>query len=324
MKIPTTIRSLYEEQIEFYRRFGKEVDRKIKSSINRRWHYESRIKNEQSFALKIETGRFSEVNRLEDFFACTIVVENQNEIKNALKLVKDCNFFIRYKRPASSRFTYKKADTFSFDDLRLYVEWQDNPTVRPTGFIGTLFEIQIKTYLQHAWAIATHDLVYKSDSVSWSKQRIAYQIKAMLEHAEIAIAEAEELSRCVQVNKEDKYTKKLVSIIKLIKSYWKKNQLPNDLTRLADSVNSLITSLNINIYELKKIMDKETKDGRGAKLLNLSPYGSIVQSIIKVDEKRIQNFLDDNDSKFRLLLTNEMDIPESLIIKDSEKIIFID
>lgn len=322
MKIPGTIRSLYEGKREFYDKFANEVNRKINAKKNPTWHYESRVKSEQSFALKVETGRFTTIDQLEDFFACTIVVQNQNEISNALRLIEDCNFEVKYKRPVSPNMTYKRADSFSFDDLRLYVEWQDNPTVRPTRFNGTLFEIQIKTYLQHAWAIATHDLVYKSDSVSWSKQRIAYQIKAMLEHAEIAIAEAEELSRNVLVNKQNEYTKKLTSIINLIKSHWGPDQLPDDLTRLASSVNDLIKALNINFKELKDILDNETKEGRGAKILNLSPYGSIVQSIIKVDLTRIHDYLN-SENKFKLLLTKEMEIPESLKM-DSENIIFVE
>ena len=145
----------------------------------------------------------------------------------------------------------------------------------------------------------------------------------MLEHAEIVIAEAEKLSQSVQVNKEDKYTKKIRSIIKILKSYWKDNQLPNDLTRLADSINSLITALDISIQDLKSIIEKETKKGRGAELLNLSPYCSIVQSIIKVDANRIQEYLNSKDSKFRLLVTREMDIPDSLIGIESKNIVFV-
>ena len=61
--------------------------------------------------------------------------------------------------------------------------------------------MQVKTFLQHAWGIATHDLIYKTDDVSWSRQRIAYQIKAMLEHAEMSIQEAGRLAEAVALSK---------------------------------------------------------------------------------------------------------------------------
>ena len=198
MKVQGSVRELYSSHKEQYDLLKARVDKKIVALKRARWHYESRIKPEESFALKIETGRCKNPRMLEDFLACTIVVENQKEIETAIKLVNECNFKIKYRRPTSEQVTFKRSNSFPFDDLRLYVEWQDDPTERPLGLSGLLFEIQIKTYLQHAWAIATHDLVYKTDSVSWPKERIAYQVKAMLEHAEVSITKAEELAHSAE------------------------------------------------------------------------------------------------------------------------------
>jgi ppGpp synthetase/RelA/SpoT-type nucleotidyltranferase len=95
---------------------------------------------------------------------------------------------------------------FRLIDLRLYVTLPDSPALPPTDLSDVVFEVQIKTFLQHAWSIATHDLLYKTDAVNWSKERIAYQIKARREHAEISIQEAEDLATSAALAKEDRKT----------------------------------------------------------------------------------------------------------------------
>jgi hypothetical protein len=73
MKVPASIRKLYEEQLEVNQRLKLKVDERIKNLRAERWHYESRLKQEQSFALKVESGRVPNPAALEDFFACTLV-----------------------------------------------------------------------------------------------------------------------------------------------------------------------------------------------------------------------------------------------------------
>ena len=279
MKIPLSVRSIYSVQNETNTILKDLVDEKIKALKKVSWHYESRIKSAESFALKLETGRVSNPKELEDFFACMIVVENRKSIFEAESLIKS-QFEVVERRPKSDKKTHKPSFCFPFDDLRIYVRWKDDPTVRPTSVNGTLFEVQIKTFLQHAWTIATHDLIYKSDTVDWSKERVAYQIKAMLEHAEVSIHEVQTISCSNLIDKMDKETEDVIKIIDFLKEFWSIEDLPKDVVGLAQNIASLIDFIDIKLRKVKEILKLETREGRGAKTKNLSPYCIILQSLI--------------------------------------------
>jgi len=308
MKIPLSIRRDYDEQLDKIIRLQKFVDDSIRAAKKPNWHYESRIKSKESFALKIETGRFPDPKELEDFFACMLVVENSKSLVEAEDMIKSKFDFIE-RRPSSDKKTQKKAECFIFDDLRLYVRWKDDPVLPPTGINGALFEIQIKTFLQHAWSIATHDLIYKSDTVDWAKERVAFQIKAMLEHAEMSIQEVEKISKSNLVNKIDKKTGKIIKILKLLNEYWKRQDLPNDLVRLAANVLYLLESFNITISKLNSVLQIETNENRGAKILNLSPYGCILQSILNQESEKVKKTIENKTSKHSIFFPEEVELP---------------
>src|SRR5215208_1152290 len=98
MKVSLSIRQMFDEQLALNNRLKDEVDKRIASLKRTRWHYESRVKNIESFALKVETGRFTDPTRIEDFFACMLVVTNASEIEAAKQLISD-KFEVRTRRP---------------------------------------------------------------------------------------------------------------------------------------------------------------------------------------------------------------------------------
>lgn len=310
MKIPNSLRYIYDTQREAYERLLLRVDEVIFNHKDRRWHYVSRIKTLESFGLKLETGRYDPDN-IDDFFACTIVVENLVSISKAEALVRG-KFEFHERRPPTDSSTSKPPDSFRFDDTRLYVRWKDSPNVPATGLNGLLFEVQIKTFLAHAWSIATHDLIYKTDQKSWAKERIAFQIKAMLEHAETSIQEAQTLANALSLNKTDDLSDRISAIIKLLNKLWPPDLLPQDKKRLAENIDNLIRGVKIDLESLHKILRRETRHGRGTKTRNLSPYLSIVQSLLNQELNKMSSYLTSGSHKFKVFVPMELELPPSL------------
>lgn len=310
MKIPGSVRDLYRERVELYRELARFVDDRVRAKKEPRWHYESRVKSEESFAQKLETGRAKDPKSLEDFFACTLVVENTAALRRAEEQVRR-EFDVVERRPADDAVTHRP-ENFRFDYLRLYVRVPRDEALPPREFDGVAFEVQIKTFLQHAWSIATHDLVYKSDVVSWPRSRIAFQLKAMLEHAETSIAAAEFDEVLALLPKSDARTSRIVTILDGIRSRWPSERLPADCVRLAENVEQLLHSCSLSEEEFFALLDVETESGQGTQTLNLSPFGVCVQTVLKTRSKQLQRALKRDPSKggFHLFLPPEVPVPE--------------
>lgn len=277
MKIDKVIRDAYSEHLALNELLEGEV-LKLRTQLDRHWHFTHRLKSEESFAQKIEAGLCRPGMVLEDFFACTIVVRNSSEIAAATRLVEDI-VDVKERKPQSPSATKSRPAEFQFDDLRLYAQLK--PGYRePQPIHGILFEVQIKTFLQHAWGIATHDLTYKTDDVKWSKLRVAYQIRAMLEHAELSIEQFEKLAQSEIISKEFEEYSQIDYIIQRLRDAWPTAALPKDLQRSAKTIKTAIEALQVPLEEAFECLKRDTDAGAGAKNLNLSPLGAVVQAIL--------------------------------------------
>lgn len=280
MKIRAPLREAYSEQKPLYNALKSRMDAIFQQPCrDRRWHFELRVKDELSFALKIETGRVDALDKLEDFFACTIVVRNNAEIETAIKYVKE-HCHIGYRRPPSPNKTSHRPATFEFDDLRLYVTANKNPSVPPRAEDDRIFEIQVKTFLFHAWAIATHDLMYKANEVNWGKERIAFQVRAMLEHAETTIEQAAQLALGATLDREDRETEDLRETIGIIETTWPRDQLPLDLRRLSQNIRDLLRLVRISRDRWKVLLEAER--AKGPLPIDENPYQLSVRLLFSV------------------------------------------
>jgi ppGpp synthetase/RelA/SpoT-type nucleotidyltranferase len=309
MKIPQSVRVLYEDLKPKYESLKEAVDRLMVMKKEPRWHYESRVKEDESFALKLETGRVKNPSAPEDFFGCTLVVENHSRIAAAEEMVSAL-FELDSRRPKNAKQTHLQPSSFEFDDLRLFVKWKDERTLPATGFHGVVFEIQIRTFLQHAWGIATHDFVYKSDDVDWPASRIAYQVKAMLENAELSIGAAQKLSDSAMIDRTNDQFGELKHLIQEIRSRWEPERLPKDLRRLAEIICDLSYILNIKLDDIWGAVDEASSKGAGAKTLDLSPYSATIAALISQRGANLFEPLEHYRNKRSIFVPTEIDLPD--------------
>jgi len=320
MKILNSVVTIYNQIYAEGLILQKEVDALVHKFKNPKWHYFSRVKDIDSFALKLETGRIKDPLKLEDFFAATLVVQNLSDLRLALLDIEK-EFEIVYRRPKVDGITHKESSDFPFDDLRLYLRIKSPEYLPPSALNELIFELQVKTFLQHAWSISTHDLIYKSDNINWAKERVAFQIRAMLEQAEIAISGAENLSLLPELAKQNKKAIELNKIKTFLTDNFSEDKLPKDLIRLSQIISDLLLNFKLSLDDLTKLLDKETTQGRGTNTLNLSPYSILIETIKNQDKGKFENAF---KSKHRLK-TNFIFIPKEILldgikIEDSARI----
>lgn len=317
MKVNKSIRDLHQAAEERYGRLETEVKDLLRPLVEaRKWIYDGRLKGLESFALKLETGRVNDPTALEDFFACTIVVHRMDQISAAEQLVLE-HFGQEERRPPEGRRTHKRSSDFLFDDLRLYVVYRSVPSGLHPELDGMVFEVQIKTVLQYAWGLATHDLIYKTDTVSWPKERIAYQIKAMLEHAEVAIAEAERLSASPAVARQDDVTEKILSVIAVAEGFWPPEALPDDRKRMAETLLGLLKAADVGIEQLGSLLEVE-KERLGVLPLDLDPYAFTVQALANSDQIEFQRKISRNSVKIKIIIHDGMEVPDWMRLRNDK------
>lgn len=213
----------------------KDEFRSLTTSAPEEWHVVSRVKEKDSFFEKLETGRVNDPNALEDFFAATIVVPLSGDIAAAVRFVKGF-FSIQYRRPFNPEKTSRRSSDFPFDDLRLYghLKTRDSSPVRPIDAI--VFEIQIKTFFQHAWSVTTHSAIYKHDFVSWRRARVAHQVKALLEHAEYSLDSIDALEGVSSSQIKGEPEAAEVQVVEYLVEEWDRTDLPKNLRRSAQNL----------------------------------------------------------------------------------------
>ena len=170
---------------------------------------------------------------------------------------------------------------------------------------------RIQTFLQHAWTIATHDLVYKGAERSWGRARIASQVKAMLEQAETAIGAAAVEDVVAMVDRPYRQYREVRKVVVELEERWSNESLPEDRTTLATNVVALMRALKMKSSDFFRLVDDATRSGRGAEMKNLSPFAACVQSVIDGREGELLGYLQGKRraKDFVVVLPLELELP---------------
>lgn len=153
---------------------------------DRGYPFKGRKKTIESLSEKLESGRYNAWSDIDDLYACTVVVPTSTHEDAVLEFLSSVFTEVETRKRNS---TNKQADIFRFDSTRFIGRMTWNPGLDlPEGVEAIQFEVQIPTAFEYAWAVVTHDLVYKADDFDWRKARLAALLKASVEQSELLIA----------------------------------------------------------------------------------------------------------------------------------------
>ncbi len=264
MIYPSILERRYQEYLPFVKVVASRVKDTMLNFCERNGYaLTSRIKTIESLAEKIETGRFKQWSDLDDLFACTVIIPTLNQEQKVTQFCQNTFEISKIIRRGQNK---KPPDTFRFDSTRIYAQLkrvEDANADQSLNIFNIKFEIQIKSAFEHAWAVSTHDLVYKSSEIDWKKLRLAAQIKATVEQLDTLIMAFDQVSDNIQES-EDPEIKRKRQLAVATQSLFDQEKIPQelqpkDMTRFCDNLYSILdnTEKENEIQQVIKCITKK-------------------------------------------------------------------
>jgi len=193
MIVPSSVRQKYDFVAPYVDRVAQTVrDLVFAFCEERGFAFAARKKKIESISEKIETGRFSMWRQLDDIFGCAIIVPTLSEEAEAVEFL--CASFQKVKLSRRGG-TWKDPDVFRFDSTRFVGRLRLSKAVEDESELhNILFEVQVRTAFEHAWAVATRAFSYKADKTSWRRFRLAAQMKAAVEQLDALVVGYDSIS----------------------------------------------------------------------------------------------------------------------------------
>ena len=179
MIVPGEVKQRFMLHKALVSELGKEVrETVLRFCEENGYAYLGRQKTIESLSEKLESGRFMCWSDIDDLFACTVVIPTLQHEESVIEFMRSTFNEHQLRKRGSSK---KAPDVFRFDSTRFIGKLKPFPGMDATPIQQLSFEVQIKSSFDHAWAVATHDLVYKSGEINWKRLRLAGQMKAVVE-----------------------------------------------------------------------------------------------------------------------------------------------
>ncbi len=220
---------------------------------------EHRIKTEKSLAGKLELKgeKYSSLEDITDILGCRIICFFSDDIDVIAKEIEQ-KFDVDWDNSIDKRASIA-AEAFGYLSLH-YICSLPFGKGYPDNICGKKFEIQIRTTLQHTWAVINHDLGYKSEfGVPRSVKRGFSQVAGLLEIADekfvglrdAIFAYSDDVRAKIADNDVESISIDAVSLYEYMKHNKMMNEFYKELVSLCENCEISIISSNIYLEQLK-------------------------------------------------------------------------
>lgn len=178
-----------------------------------------RIKNEEALIKKITyKNKYKDINEITDVIAGRIITLFEDDVDRIYECIKQNFDIIEYKDKRKK--SYNDRIDFGYNSLHLLVKFNQERLqfIEYEDYKDIVFELQIRTTLQHSWAEIEHGLGYKSQyEIPKDIRRRLTRLSASLE---LLDEEFVQIARAV-----DEYNKGIIHIEKVLKTDINANSL---------------------------------------------------------------------------------------------------
>lgn len=237
----------YERQQKNYQELEKYVSVILKKAVDNAdievMAIESRVKKPASLQKKIELKgeKYNSLSDITDILGTRIICFFSDDVDKTAALIQ--NIFDIDTENSVDKRAVLNPDSFGYLSLHYIVSLPENKN-HPKELAGLKFEIQVRSILQHTWAVINHDLGYKTEfGVPKSITRDFSRVAGLLEIADdqfVAIRNninnySREIKEKIADNKADNVLIDIVSLREYVRINKNMNAFIDEIAALHNS-----------------------------------------------------------------------------------------
>ena len=243
----------YHDNQDIYRSLKHDIEdifsRIIETNHFRISNMAIRIKSEDALTKKITyKNKYQDISEITDVVACRIITLFEDDVDRIYECVKQNFDIVEYNDKRKKN--YEDRIDFGYNSLHLLIKFNEErcQLIEYSAYKDLVFELQIRTTLQHSWAEIEHGLGYKS------QYEIPKDIRRRLTRLSASLELLDE--EFVQIAKEvDEYNKGIVHIEKVLKTDINVNSLIQ-YVNTSPRINGILEKLHAE-YQFKFSRDAE-------------------------------------------------------------------